>query len=156
LTQLFCSAATNAGCVAVAQGLQQAPPGTGDSGGYAETLDFNEIIEGATVYLPVRVPAAALRLVTPPAMQQRATANSMERTRTSLDVEITVDVIPAKRIPGSSSGISNSHNGNGLDGSLDDAFRDATANMAQWLTERIQADASEVAQVARHGLRNTK
>ena len=48
------------GCVAVAPGIAQAPPGTGDSGRYGGNMDFNEIIEGATVYLPVRVPGALL------------------------------------------------------------------------------------------------
>jgi amidase len=35
----------------------------------------------------------------------------------------------------------------GLDGSLDDAFRGATANMAEWLTEKYKLAPSEVAQV---------
>jgi amidase len=35
----------------------------------------------------------------------------------------------------------------GLDGSLDDAFRAATANMAAWLTEKYNLAPSEVAQV---------
>jgi hypothetical protein len=48
------------GCVGVAPGLAAAPPGTGDSGGYGGNMDFNEIIEGATVYLPVHVPGAFL------------------------------------------------------------------------------------------------
>jgi amidase len=35
----------------------------------------------------------------------------------------------------------------GLDGSIDDAFRDATANVAQWLTDEYKPTPSEVAQV---------
>jgi acetamidase/formamidase len=35
----------------------------------------------------------------------------------------------------------------GLAGSLDDAFRSATANMAQWLTDEFKLTPSEVAQV---------
>jgi acetamidase/formamidase len=35
----------------------------------------------------------------------------------------------------------------GLAGSLDDAFREATANMASWLSEEHKLTASEVAQV---------
>jgi amidase len=35
----------------------------------------------------------------------------------------------------------------GLAGSLDDAFRAATANMAQWLTDEYKLTPSEVAQV---------
>jgi hypothetical protein len=48
------------GCVAVAPGSAQAPPGTGDSGRWGGNMDFNEIVEGATVYLPVSVPGALL------------------------------------------------------------------------------------------------
>jgi hypothetical protein len=35
----------------------------------------------------------------------------------------------------------------GLSGSLDDAFRTATSNMAQWLTDDYNLTASEVAEV---------
>jgi acetamidase/formamidase len=35
----------------------------------------------------------------------------------------------------------------GLAGSLDDAFREATANMATWLTEEYKLTPSELAQV---------
>jgi amidase len=35
----------------------------------------------------------------------------------------------------------------GLDGSLDDAFRDAISNMADWLTTDYKLTPSEVAQV---------
>lgn len=35
----------------------------------------------------------------------------------------------------------------GLDGSLDDAFRDATSNMANWLSNDYQLTPSELAQV---------
>ena len=50
------------GCVAVAPGSAQAAPGTGDSGRWGGNMDFNEIVEGATIYLPVSVAGrAALR-----------------------------------------------------------------------------------------------
>ena len=39
------------GCVAVAPNSTQAPPPTGDSGRWGGNMDFNEIVEGATVYL---------------------------------------------------------------------------------------------------------
>jgi amidase len=42
------------GCIATAPGVT-APPNTGDSGGWGGNMDFNEIVEGATVYLPVWV-----------------------------------------------------------------------------------------------------
>src|SRR3974390_3043488 len=51
------------GCVGVALNPAAAPPGTGDSGHFGGNMDFNEIVEGATVYLPVSVPGALLYLV---------------------------------------------------------------------------------------------
>ena len=50
------------GCIATAVGPAQAPPPTGDSGYYGGNMDFNEIVEGATVYLPVSNPGALLYL----------------------------------------------------------------------------------------------
>ena len=51
------------GCVATATGPgAQSPPGTGDSGCYGGNMDFNEIVEGATIYLPVSNPGALLYL----------------------------------------------------------------------------------------------
>jgi hypothetical protein len=50
------------GCVAVAPGSAQAAPGTGDSGRYGGNMDFNEVVEGATVYLSVNVPGGVALL----------------------------------------------------------------------------------------------
>jgi amidase len=134
------------GCVAVAPGIAQAPPGTGDSGRYGGNMDFNEITEGATVYLPVSVPGALLYLGDGHAAEGDGELNG-NALETSMDVEVTVDVIPAKRIPGPRVESATHVMAVGLDGSLDDAFRDATANMAQWLTDEYKLTPSEVAQV---------
>jgi hypothetical protein len=48
------------GCVAVAPGFGSAPVAAGDSGRFGGNLDFNGIVEGATVYLPVTQPGALL------------------------------------------------------------------------------------------------
>jgi amidase len=134
------------GCVAVAPNITQAPPGTGDSGGYGGNMDFNEITEGATVYLPVRVPGALLYVGDGHALQGDGELNG-NALETSMDVEITVDVIPEKRIQGPRVESATHLMAVGLDGSLDDAFRDATSNMAQWLTDEYKLTPSEVAQV---------
>jgi amidase len=134
------------GCVALAPGIAQAPPGTGDSGSYGGNMDFNEIIEGATVYLPVRVPGALLYFGDGHAVEGDGELNG-NALETSMDVEVRVDVIPAKRIPGPRVESATHVMAVGLDGSLDDAFRDATANMAQWLTDEYKLTPSEVAQV---------
>ena len=62
-------------------------------------MDFNEIVERATVYLPVNVPGALLYVGDGHAAQGdgELTGDALE---TSMDMEFTVDVIPAKRIPG--------------------------------------------------------
>jgi acetamidase/formamidase len=134
------------GCLAVAPSSAQAPPGTGDSGGYGGNMDFNELIEGATVYLPVRVPGALLYLGDGHALQGDGELNG-NALETSMDVEVMVDVIPAKSIPGPRVESATHLMAVGLDGSLDDAFRDATANMAEWLTDEYKLTPSELAQV---------
>ena len=134
------------GCVAVAPGSSQAPPGTGDSGHYGGNMDFNEIVEGATVYLPVNVPGALLYVGDGHALQGDGELNG-NALETSMDVEFTVDVIPGKRIPGPRVESATHFMAMGLAGSLDDAFRGATANMAEWLADQYKLTPSEVAQV---------
>jgi amidase len=134
------------GCVAVAPGPSQAAPGTGDSGHYGGNMDFNEIVEGATVYLPVSVPGALLYVGDGHALQGDGELNG-NALETSMDVEFKVDVIAGKRIPGPRVESATHIMAMGLEGSLDDAFRGATANMAQWLTDEYKLTPSEVAQV---------
>jgi amidase len=134
------------GCVGVAPGPAQAAPGTGDSGSWGGNMDFNEVVEGATVYLPVNNPGALLYIGDAHAAQGdgELTGNALE---TSADVEITVDVIPGKRVPGPRVEGATHVFAMGLAGSLDEAFRTATANMAAWLADQYQLTPSEVAQV---------
>ena len=134
------------GCIAAAPGPGRAPPGTGDSGSYGGNLDFNEIVEGATVYLPVSNPGALLYFGDGHAAQGdgELTGDALE---TSLDVEVSVDVIPNKQIGGVRVESATHLMAMGLDGSLDGAFREATAQMARWLAEDYKLTPSEVAQV---------
>jgi acetamidase/formamidase len=134
------------GCIATAVGPTQAPPNTGDSGGYGGNMDFNEIVEGATVYLPVSNPGALLYFGDGHAAQGDGELNG-NALETSMDVEVTVDVIPGKRpmlprVENATTIIAT-----GIDGSLPDAFRAATANMASWLTDSYKLTPSEIAQV---------
>ena len=48
------------GCIALAPPVTQPAPNTGEFGSWGGNLDFNEIVEGATVYLPVSVPGGLL------------------------------------------------------------------------------------------------
>src|SRR3984885_1461999 len=134
------------GCVAVAPGSAQAPPGTGDSGRWGGNMDFNEIVEGATIYLPVSVPGALLYVGDAHAAQGDGELNG-NALETSMDVEFTVDVVPGRRTPAPRVESATRIMAMGLAGSLDDAFRAATANMAQWLTDDYKLTPSEIAEV---------
>jgi len=134
------------GCVAVAPSSTQAPPGTGDSGRWGGNMDFNEIREGATVYLPVNVPGALLYVGDGHAAQGDGELNG-NALETSMDVEFTVDVVAHKPIMNPRVESATHIMAMGLAGSLDDAFRTATANMAQWLTNDYELTPSEIAQV---------
>jgi len=134
------------GCVGVAPGPGQAAPGTGDSGAWGGNMDFNEVVEGSTVYLPVRTPGALLYVGDGHAAQGdgELTGNALE---TSMDVQLTVEVISGKSVPGPRVETATHVIAMGLDGSLDGAFRAATANMAAWLTGTYGLTPSEIAQV---------
>jgi acetamidase/formamidase len=134
------------GCIAVAPNPASAPPGTGDSGRWGGNMDFNEMVEGATLYLPVNVPGALLYLGDGHAAQGdgELTGNALE---TSMDVEFTVDVLPGKSIRGPRVESSTHIMAMGLAGSLDEAFREATSGMAQWLLQSYKLTPSEIAQV---------
>jgi len=134
------------GCVAVAVPPQVAAPPTGDSGRYGGNMDFNEVVEGATVYLPVSVAGALLYFGDGHAAQGDGELNG-DALETSMDVEVTVDVIPSKGIPGPRVESQTHIMAMGLAGSVDDAVRAATSNMAQWLTDEYKLDPSELAQV---------
>lgn len=134
------------GCIGVAPGPSEAAPGTGDSGNWGGNMDFNEIVEGTTVYLPVRNPGALLYVGDGHALMGDGELNG-NALETSLDVEFSVDVIPGRRVPGPRVESATHIMAMGLSGSLDDAFKGATANMALWLTDDYALTPSEVAQV---------
>ena len=109
-------------------------------------MDFNEINEGATVYLPVSNPGALFYLGDGHALQGDGELNG-NALETSMDVEFTVDVIPNKHLPSPRVENPTSIIALGYSGSLDSAFRDATSNMAQWLADDYSLTPTEVAQV---------
>jgi amidase len=134
------------GCIATAPAPVRAAPNTGDSGGFGGNMDFNEIVEGATVYLPVSVPGALLYLGDGHAAQGdgELTGNALE---TSLDVEFTVDVISGRQTPSPRVESDTHIMAMGLAGSLDDAFRAATANMAAWIAGDYKLAPAEIAEL---------
>ncbi len=134
------------GCIATAPSVSGAAPGTGDSGFYGGNMDFNEVGEGATVYLRVSNPGALLYFGDAHATQGDGEING-NALETSMDVELTVDVISDKRISDPRVETADAIITMGLDGSLDDAFKEATSDMAAWLAEDYKLTPSEIAQV---------
>ena len=134
------------GCVATAPGFGSAPPPTGDSGRWGGNMDFNEIVEGVTVYLPVNQPGALLYVGDGHAAQGDGELNG-NALETSMDVEFSVDVIHNKRIRTPRVESESQIMTVGLGGSLEDALRAAASGMSQWLEQDYGLTPSEVAQV---------
>ena len=135
------------GCIATATSPgSQSPPGTGDSGGYGGNMDFNEISEGATIYLPVSNPGALLYLGDGHAEQGDGELNG-NALETSMDVEFTVDVIQGTHLRGRRIETPTHIITMGLDGSLDDAIKSATGDMVAWLDHDYKLTPSEIAQL---------
>jgi acetamidase/formamidase len=133
------------GCVA-APGFASAPPPTGDSGRYGGNIDFNEIVEGVRVYLPVNQPGALLYVGDGHAVQGEGELNG-NALETSMDVEFTVDVLHDKRIRTPRVESDSQIMTVGLGGSLEDALQAAVSGMAQWLEQDYGLAPSEIAQV---------
>ncbi|MCC7632946.1 acetamidase/formamidase family protein [Stenotrophomonas rhizophila] len=134
------------GGLAVAPGFGNPPMSTGDTGRYGGNMDFNEVREGATVYLPVYQPGALLYLGDAHALQGDG-ETSQYALETSMDVEFRVELVKAR--PQSAPRVESATQLMvlGQAGSLDDALRAATAGMAQWLEQDYGLDLSETAQV---------
>ena len=64
-----------------------------------------------------------------------------------MEVDLAVDVIPSKRINGPRIENPTDIIAMGLAGSIDDAFKAATSDMATWLAEDYKLTPSEIAQV---------
>jgi amidase len=134
------------GCIALAPPVADPVPHTGEFGAWGGNLDFNEIVEGTTVFLPVSVPGGLLYLGDGHAAQGDGELNG-NGLETSMDVEIRVELlrrypIPAPRVESSTHLMTV-----GLGASLDDALRKGTTNMVEWLMARHALTFSEVSQV---------
>lgn len=134
------------GGLAVAPGFGYAPISTGDTGRFGGNMDFNEIREGATVYLPVSQPGALLYLGDAHALQGDG-ETSQYALETSMDVEFSVDVLPSRNLSAPRVESERQLMVLGQAGSLDDALRNATSGMIQWLQQDYGLTLSECAQL---------
>ncbi len=139
------------GCVGTA------PPGdwsirTTDSGRFGGNMDYNQIREGTTVYLPVNHPGAILFLGDGHAAQGdgELTGDALE---TSMDFEFTVDLIPGRGIGHPFAENAEYLMSIGIAGSLDDANRMATSGLMRWLDRDYGLTPSEAAMVMGFAIR---
>lgn len=115
-------------------------------GEWGGNLDYPEIREGVTLYLPVYQPGALIFLGDGHARQADGEIAG-QGLETSLDVEFQVELIrdQAMRQPWAEN--ADHVMVSGIAGSLDNALRRATAGLATWLKARYGLDDSEVAVV---------
>jgi acetamidase/formamidase len=131
------------GCVAVApQGDSSVR--TTDSGRFGGNMDYNQIREGTTVYLPVSHAGALLFLGDGHAAQGdgELTGDALE---TSMDFEFTVDLIRGRNFGHPLAENAEFLISIGIGGSLDQALQQATSGMMRWLDRDYQLTASEAA-----------
>lgn len=131
------------GCVAVAPGQEWAIRTT-DSGRFGGNMDYNQIVEGTTIYLPVNHPGALLFVGDGHAAQGdgELTGDALE---TSMDIEFTVDVIEGKNVGHPLAENDEFLISIGIGGSLDQALQMATSGMLRWLERDYKLAASEAA-----------
>jgi acetamidase/formamidase len=131
------------GCVAVA------PQGewsirTVDSGRFGGNMDYNQIREGTTLYLPVYHPGALLFVGDGHAAQGdgELTGDALE---TSMDIEFSVDVIKGWSLGHPLAENADFRISIGIGGSLDQALQQATSGMVRWLARDYGLNANEAA-----------
>ena len=134
------------GGLAVAPGNGSPPISTGDTGSFGGNMDFNEVVEGNIVYLPVQQPGALLYLGDAHALQGDG-ETSQYALETSMDVEFSVDLVKGLSIPTPRVESPTQIMVLGQAGSLDDALRSATSGMVEWLAKDYGLSVSDSAQV---------
>jgi len=138
------------GCIAVAPPAHQSFR-TGYLGSYGGNMDYNQLQEGTTVYLPVFAPGALLFIGDGHAAQGdgELTGDALE---TSMQVEFTVNLVK-----GYASGRPRAENNEylmalGIANSLPEALQNATTELASWLQRDYKLNPNETAIVLGTGM----
>ncbi len=131
------------GCISVAPAGEEQFRG-GDLGPFGGNMDYNDNVEGTTLYFPVFHAGALLGMGDGHAAMGdgEVTGSALE---TSMDVDFSVDVIP-----GDSSGQVRAETKDyliafGVTGSVPDSIQVATSQLATWIKKKYQLSDSEVA-----------
>ena len=106
-------------------------------------MDYNQLVEGSTVYLPVFHPGALLFIGDGHAAQGdgELTGSALE---TSMDWTFTVDVIRGRNIPSPRLENAEYWMATGIANSIPEALQGATTNLSRWLEEEYKLNAAEI------------
>src|SRR5262249_45276279 len=133
------------GCVGVAPPRNQAFS-TVDLGPYGGNLDYNEVREGATLYLPV-FQAGALLFVGDGHAAQGDGELTGAALETSMEIEFTVELLQGKSMDGPRAENDEYLMVFGIGGCLQEALQFATTGLAQWIEDAYKLSSAEVAVV---------
>ncbi len=139
------------GCIGVAPGGKEAFR-SGRLGNYGGNMDYSQMREGTTLYLPVFQPGALLFVGDGHAAQGdgELTGNALE---TSMDVEFTVDLAQENGLHQPRAENDEYVMVMGIDNSLEDALRSATTGMSRWLESSYKLNAAEIAMILGSSMR---
>jgi amidase len=133
------------GCVGVAPagGMRYR---SGFLGRYGGNMDYNQVRDGVTIYLPVNVPGALLFVGDGHAVEGAGelTGNALE---TSMDIEFTADLIEGGAPDNPRMENSQYFMASGIAGSVDEAFRQATTNLVRWVEDTYKLNPAEASSV---------
>ena len=131
------------GCIAVAP-PQELSFRSGYLGAWGGNMDFSQLGEGTTVYLPVSHPGALLFLGDGHAAQGdgELTGDALE---TSMEFSVTVELVKNKNLPQPRAENAQFRMASGIANSLQEALQQATTNLSRWLADDYQLTPNEVA-----------
>jgi acetamidase/formamidase len=134
---------TMLGCVSVAPSGDEQFRGT-DLGAYGGNLDYNDNVEGTTLYFPVTHTGALFGIGDAHAAMGdgEVTGSALE---TSADVEFTVDLIEGEQTPQVRAETKDYLISFGVTGSVADSIQAATTQLVNWLKKDYGMTDSEVA-----------
>ena len=130
------------GCIGVAP-MFNLVQDTADLGAHGGNLDYNQLTEGATLYLPVYQAGALLSLGDGHALQADGEVAGAG-LETSMDVEFSVDLLPNELLGAPWAENDRYIMASGIGGSLNDSFQNATAQLSNWLKVNYNFNGSEI------------
>jgi amidase len=129
------------GCIGVAPPANQSFR-SGWLGSWGGNMDYNEVREGVTVYLPVYQEGALLFVGDGHALEGDGELNG-DALETSMNVEFTVDLIKGKSTQAPRFENDEYLMASGIAGSLQDALQQATTELARWLERDYKLSPNE-------------